>query len=179
MAKRESSMYTLNTIGYEGTDIDTFVASLKSAGVSAIADVRAVAISRKPGFSKTRLRDRLENEGIKYLHFIDLGDPKPGRQAAREGRFAAFRAIYNEHLSTDAATNALDELQQFAHNNDVCLLCFERDPENCHRSIVADVLQERLDMRVEHLLSGGGVAVDVGIRDERSGSNPCQSSPSA
>lgn len=154
-------MRRLLTIGYEGTTIDAFVDTLKAAGVTVLADVRAVALSRKPGFSKTRLKERMESEGIRYVHFIDLGDPKPGREAAREGRMNAFRAIYGDHLSTDAAQEALDALDHIAHNEQVCLLCFERDPSTCHRSIVADALRDRSDARVEHLF-GGGRAVGSG-----------------
>jgi uncharacterized protein (DUF488 family) len=76
-------MTTVYTIGYEGTDIDKMLATLKAVGVDVLADVRAVALSRKKGFSKTALRTRLEAEGIAYAHFVELGDPKAGRGAAR------------------------------------------------------------------------------------------------
>ena len=87
-------MSVIYTIGYEGTDIDRFVASLKAAGVKRIADVRAVPISRKRGFSKKRLSARLKLEGIDYLHFIGLGDPKPGREAARIGQSPLPRNLF-------------------------------------------------------------------------------------
>lgn len=70
-------MSVVFTVGYEGTDIDRFVRTLKAAGVQQLADVRAVAVSRKPGFSKKKLAARLAEEGIEYLHFVALGDPKP------------------------------------------------------------------------------------------------------
>lgn len=130
------------TIGYEGTDIDRFVATLKAVGIEVLADVRAVAASRKKGFSKSALRARLEDEGIAYTHLVDLGDPKHGRDAARAGRYDEFRKIYYEHLDGVEPLAALDELSEVVGKRPTCLLCFERAPENCHRSIVADRLRD-------------------------------------
>lgn len=130
-------MSVVYTIGYEGTDIDRFVATLKAAGVKRVADVRAVAMSRKKGFSKKALSARLEAEGIEYSHFIDLGDPKPGREAAKAGLFDMFRAIYSAHLDSEDAQSSFRELVVVAGEKPTCLLCFERDPETCHRSIIA------------------------------------------
>lgn len=134
-------MNVVYTIGYEGTDIDTFVASLKAVGVNVLADVRAVALSRKNGFSKTALRTRLEAEGIVYIHFVELGDPKTGREAAKAGRHDEFLRIYNSHLSRAEAKGALKVLEETTRENAVCLMCFERDPKACHRTIVADRLK--------------------------------------
>ena len=130
-------MSVLFTIGYEGTDIDRFVRTLKAAGVRQLADVRAVAVSRKPGFSRKKLAQRLAEEGIEYIHFAALGDPKPGREAARAGKFDLFRSIYGDHIETDAAQDALQDLKEFVRAAATCLLCFERNPETCHRTIVA------------------------------------------
>jgi uncharacterized protein (DUF488 family) len=130
-------MSVVYTIGYEGTDIDRFVATLKAVGVRRLADVRAVAISRKKGFSKRKLAERLEAEGIEYVHFQKLGDPKPGRDAARAGQYDAFRAIYSAHLDSPEARESLDELTAATAEEPTCLLCFERDPETCHRTMVA------------------------------------------
>ena len=134
-------MMTVYTIGYEGTDIEKFVQTLKVVGIKVLADVRAVALSRKKGFSKTALKARLEREGIAYLHFIDLGDPKPGREAARDGRYDEFRRIYATHLSGGAARTALVALRETVKVAPSCLLCFERDPKECHRSIIAERLK--------------------------------------
>jgi uncharacterized protein (DUF488 family) len=134
-------MTTVYTIGYEGTDITRFVATLKATGVKVVADVRAVALSRKKGFSKTALRSRLAEEGISYVHFIELGDPKAGREAARAGQYDEFRRIYAAHLSENQTQAALKSLTNVAEEMLTCLLCFERDPSVCHRSIVADCLK--------------------------------------
>ena len=130
-------MPKLYTIGYEGSDIGRFLETLKEAQVEILADVRAVACSRKKGFSKRGLRERLAEEGIEYLHFVELGDPKPGRVAARAGRYGEFLRIYRKHFSGCAAQQALLELLKVAQSKTTCLLCFERDAAACHRSIVA------------------------------------------
>ena len=125
----------------KGTDIDRFVATLRAVGVTTLIDVRAVAVSRKKGFSKNGLRDRLKAEGIAYVHLVELGDPKPGREAARSGRYADFRRIYEAHLETGDAIDALNMLDNTVPENTVCLMCFERDPATCHRRLIADRLK--------------------------------------
>lgn len=136
-------MSVIYTIGYEATNIDRFIETLKIVGIKHLADVRAVAVSRKKGFSKRSLAERLDKEGIGYVHFIDLGDPKPGRDAAHAGNFDLFRSIYADQLETDAAQSALRELAAIAQELPTCLLCFERLPRDCHRSIVArEIAQE-------------------------------------
>ncbi len=133
-------MSILYTIGYEATDIERFVATLKAVGIQRLADVRAIPRSRKKGFSKKSLSARLEVEGIEYLPFQALGDPKPGRAAARAGYYDLFRAIYAAHLDSDDARSCLNKLVAVAGEKPTCLLCFERDPITCHRSIVAKEL---------------------------------------
>lgn len=135
-------MSIIYTIGYEGTDIDRFLETLKHVGIRRLADVRAVALSRKKGFSKKALAARLAEEGIEYLHFVALGDPKPGRDAARSGLYHKFRAIYGAHLDSPIAQAALGELRNAVSELATCLLCFEREPSLCHRSIVASELSQ-------------------------------------
>lgn len=133
-------MTTLYTIGYEGTDIDRFVATLNAVGVTLLADVRALPLSRKKGFSKSRLRERIEAEGMRYVHLGALRDPKDGRDAARAGRYDEFRRIYNKHLARTGSQQALKELAALAKEQSTCLMCFEREPAECHRLIVAGQL---------------------------------------
>src|SRR5215210_5060423 len=101
----------LYTIGYEGADVDRFLTTLKDAGVATLADVRAVALSRKRGYSKNVLRTALEANDITYRHFIQLGTPKSGRDAARAGDSERMRRIYcHEVLTSEPAQAALEEL---------------------------------------------------------------------
>lgn len=132
------------TIGYEGADVDRFLGTLKDAGVATLADVRAVALSRKRGFSKSALRDALNSQDIAYQHFIRLGTPKEGRQAARAGDGELMRRIYcSEVLASEPAQEAFRDLEMLAQSQPICLLCFERDPAHCHRRVLAQRLEER------------------------------------
>lgn len=135
-------MTSVMTIGYEGSTIDDFVKTLKVARVQVLIDVRAVTVSRKKGFSKNSLAARLEKHGICYVHAKHLGDPKPGREAARAGDFVTFRKIFNEHLATEAAQQAVREVAAIAQDKMTCLMCYERDPKTCHRQIVATQLKD-------------------------------------
>lgn len=133
-------MRRLYTIGYEGATIADFIETLVSAGVRTLADVRDITVSRKKGFSKNALRTLLAEAGINYIHFRQLGDPKPGRIAARLGDMAAFKIIYSEHIALPAAELALRELAAVARKNLTCLMCYEREPQDCHRRIIANHL---------------------------------------
>lgn len=144
-------MPTLATIGYEGTAIETFIRTLKKARVRRLADVRDLPLSRKKGFSKTVLAQRLKQEGIIYLHVKALGDPKPGRLAARSGDIVGFQRIYTSHLRGKPAQAALNDLGEIATQAKTCLLCFEADPKNCHRQIVASRLAKAFGLEIEHL----------------------------
>jgi uncharacterized protein (DUF488 family) len=144
-------MTKLFTVGYEGSRPSDLFASLQTNGVTLLIDVRDVPISRKPGFSKTSLAQGLEEAGIGYLHLKGLGDPKPGRIAAREGRFSDFRRIFTAHMLTTAAQQALAEAVVAASKAIACLLCFEQDHTNCHRCIVADSMARSRKFSLVHL----------------------------
>lgn len=141
----------LATIGYESASQVDFISTLRLANIEVLIDIRDRAQSRKPGFSKSALSDALEKAGVGYLHFRELGDPKEGRDAARAGAFDRFRQIYASVMQKDDAQKALNEILALAENQRVCLLCYERDPSQCHRKIVSDHLQQSLDEKVIHL----------------------------
>ena len=151
-------MTKLFTVGYEGSMPSNLFAILRDSGVTLLIDVRDVPISRKPGFSKTALAQGLDGVGIRYLHLKGLGDPKPGRVAAREGRFSDFRRIFAAHMMTTAAQQALSEAVAAASKSIACLLCFEQDHTNCHRCIVAESMARRGRFSLVHLAAAPIVA---------------------
>ncbi len=141
----------LLTIGYEGCTIDGVLITLKEARVGLLIDVRAVAASRKPGFSKRQLAAGLDQVGIAYLHLQPLGTPKPGRDAVRSGHPERMVPIFNAHMETQEAQLALAEAKAMAVEGRCCLLCFERDHRHCHRHLVADMIVAETGQPVEHL----------------------------
>jgi uncharacterized protein (DUF488 family) len=145
-------MKPLATIGYEDATIPSFLEALEEARVELLVDVRAVASSRRPGFSKTKLAASVNGRGIDYLHLRALGTPADGRAAARAGRHDEMKAIFAEHLATPEAQDELHTLAEIVRSGRrACLLCFEADPEHCHRSLVAAALAERMPIEVSHL----------------------------
>jgi uncharacterized protein (DUF488 family) len=145
-------MHAVTTIGYEGTTVERFLEALRQAGTELLVDVRAVASSRRPGFSKTRLAAHLAEAGIAYLHLRGLGTPAEGRAAARAGRYDVLRTVYLEHLATPGAHAELAVLADVVGTGRrVCLMCFEAEPVHCHRSLVATALGSLLPIQVTHL----------------------------
>ena len=142
----------LFTIGYEQTPAKSVLDELERAGVKLLVDVRAVASSRRPGFSKNQLAAGLDERGISYLHLRGLGTPKDGRIAARSGRFDALHKIYARHLKTPQAREELDELSSLVKKSGpVCILCYERDHTHCHRRWIAEIIEDRDSVRIENL----------------------------
>ena len=146
-------MTTLHTIGYEGCSIEDFVSTLTRAGISTLIDIRDVPISRKRGFSKRILAGCLAERGIAYVHLREPGDPKPGREAARRGDIPGFQKIFRSHLAGDEAQDGLAVALEIAIGSASCLLCFERDPETCHRTIVAQEVIEETGFEICNLFA--------------------------
>jgi uncharacterized protein (DUF488 family) len=139
------------TIGYEGGTVSTFIRALREAGVELVVDIRAAPVSRKKGFSKNQLAAHLTEAGIGYRHLRGLGTPKRGRDAARGGDIESFERIFLEHMEEPEALLDLGEAIALAETQPVCLLCLERDPQHCHRMIVAARMVEQTGQELRHL----------------------------
>jgi uncharacterized protein (DUF488 family) len=146
-------MTTLFTIGYEKATPSAVLSELKRAKVKLLVDTRAVAASRRPGFSKRALAAALDDEGIAYVHLQKLGTPAEGREAARSGDVKTLWRIYDKHIKTAEAQQALDELLGLIKSETpVCLLCYCRDPKSCHRSRIVSAVKARARIKVEDLI---------------------------
>jgi uncharacterized protein (DUF488 family) len=139
------------TAGYEGHVQDELLDCLVAAGAATLLDVRAVPMSRKPGFSKRLLAASAEARGLRYVHLQPLGTPKPGREAARAGRAEEMARIFAAHMQTEAAGAALAAARDIVRAAPTCLLCFERDPHFCHRRIVAEMIAGDTKQVIQHL----------------------------
>jgi uncharacterized protein (DUF488 family) len=137
----------LFTIGYEGRALDELIAILASNKVSRVIDVRDLPLSRRRGFSKTPLGTALAGAGIEYVHMREAGNPyrKLKDSIPRDELLAKYRA----HIKGAPATvaNVADQ----ARGRRVALLCYEAEPAQCHRSLLAPRVAKLLDVDVRDL----------------------------
>jgi uncharacterized protein (DUF488 family) len=137
------------TIGYEATTVPEFVDALQKAGVERVIDVRALPLSRRPGFSKSGLKAALAESGIEYVHLKALGTPADGRAAARAGRHAELERIYAGPLELPEAIAQGALMIELARERPTALLCMEREPAHCHRTLLLNAVAP--DAEVVHL----------------------------
>ena len=130
----------LFTSGYEATTVPEFIAALGKAGVERVIDVRALPLSRRPGFSKTPLSAALAEAGIDYVHLKALGTPAEGRSAARAGRHADLGRIYAGQLELPEAMAQSAQMLELAKEKPSALLCMEREPAHCHRTLLLEAV---------------------------------------
>jgi uncharacterized protein (DUF488 family) len=143
----------LFTIGYEQAKPAAVLGELARAKIELVVDVRAVAASRRPCFSKRQLAASLDEAGIGYLHLQKLGTPAEGRAAARAGDRDTLLKIYEKHINGAAAQAELAELTGLIKSGKrMALLCYCRDPKTCHRARIVAKVQKRVKVKVDDLI---------------------------
>ncbi len=148
------------TVGYEGLDIDSFLSLLAENDIETVVDVREMPLSRKPGFSKKSLASVLNLSGREYVHMVDLGCPKLVRDRYREdGNWKRYTEGFMKHLKTQ--DDAIAELSALAATSNCALLCYEADPNFCHRSMVASAVKDYCGARVTHIKASAKKASPV------------------
>lgn len=144
---------SIYTIGYEGLDMDGFLALLHAGNVEMVVDIRELPLSRKPGFSKSSLRDTLNLHGFDYMHVPELGCPKPIREQYRaDQNWSRYKEGFLRYLVSQ--DDVIAELSAMAATTTCALLCFEADYNYCHRSMVANAMHDISGMPVLHLQAG-------------------------
>ena len=151
--KKTAKSHPLFTIGYEQAKPAAVLNELKQAKIGLLVDIRAVAASRRPGFSKHQLAASLEDSGIGYLHLHKLGTPAEGRAAARTGDTDALWRIYDKHIKKPEAQEELGELVALIKSGKrIALLCYCRDAMICHRSRIVASVKKRTRVNVDDLV---------------------------
>ena len=150
---RRARTHSLFTIGYEQAKPAAILNELKRAKIELLVDTRAVAASRRPGFSKRQLAASLEEGGLAYRHLQKLGTPAEGRAAARGGDTEALWRIYDKHIRKPEAQQDLGELIALIKSGKrIALLCYCRDPKTCHRSRIVANVRKRMSVKVADLV---------------------------
>lgn len=168
-------MINLSTIGYEASSIEDFIATLQIAEIKTLIDVRQVAISRRKGFSKRALQSALEEFGIEYVHLAGLGDPKEGRVAAKAGRFEEFLKIFSTHMKTPEFNTDLRTVAALTKKDGVCLMCYERLHNECHRKLVSGAISAIVNCKIRHLGVHQGISRNGGKAWSRARSDTSES----
>ncbi len=157
-------MPTLRTIGVYGFDRDSFLAALTGAGVDLLLDVRqrrGVRGSDYAWANAQRLQTALEEAGISYSHLKELAPTTEMRQLQyaedeKRGEGKRSRTILAPTYVESYTQEVLDRVDlapvvRWIGNSEPALLCVERDPEACHRSLIAERLGHQFGFEVEHL----------------------------
>ena len=151
--KTKKVTHPLFTIGYEQAKPAAVLNELKRAKIELLVDTRAVAASRRPGFSKRQLAASLEEAGVAYIHLQKLGTPTEGRAAARSGDTDALWRIYDKHIQKPDAQQELGELIALIKSGKrIALLCYCRDPKSCHRSRIVANVKKRMRVKADDLV---------------------------
>ena len=142
----------LFTIGYEGRTLEEVVSLLHAHGVKEVIDVRENPHSRRPEFCKSNLGQTLVNAELCYRSFPNLGTPKVLRDSLKNGEdFSVFLERYSTHL--DSQIDTLQIVLGTIEKTTCCLLCYEANPNFCHRKRLAECI-EALDgglIKTHHL----------------------------
>jgi uncharacterized protein (DUF488 family) len=128
----------LFTIGYEGRELAELVAELGAYRIDRVIDVRALPLSRRRGFSKTPLGAALREHAIEYVHLRAAGNPYRHDDLPRDEMLAKY-ARYLAGMGP-----AIAEVADAARGRRAALLCYERAPSECHRSVLAKRVARRL-----------------------------------
>jgi uncharacterized protein (DUF488 family) len=147
---------TLHTVGHSSRPLDELIALLTQAGVATLVDVRAQPHSaRHPQFNEEALRSAC---GLANIVYHWAGRHQGGMRAARDGSphraLDAGRRGFADHMGTEAFKKAAAQLLVLAARAPTAILCAERDPEHCHRALIADYLLLQ-GVRVVHLIAPG------------------------
>lgn len=135
---------TIFTIGYEGLPLQQFIDILLQNKIEQLIDIREIALSRKNGFSKGILSNYLKEAGIRYQHFSALGSPKSIRHELRENwDYDTFFKEYKKHTEDIDVQEALRDLEGLSKVRKTAIMCYEKDHNTCHRSIISEILSKR------------------------------------
>src|SRR5260370_21328912 len=139
-------MKPIKTIGHSNHPIERFVDLLKAGGVALMVDVRSMPYSRRfPQFGKERLARSLAAAGIGYIH-----------EGAALGGKPEGGGDYDALAEQSAFKDALGRLSERAESTTLCLMCAEKEPLDCHRTVLVSRRLAERGVAIDHLLADGG-----------------------
>lgn len=147
-------MFPVMTIGHSNHDSATFIGLLTQHGVTAIADVRSAPFSRyNPQFNRDRLRDTLRSVGIKYVF---LGE-QLGARTDDASCYEGGKVQYDRLSKTVLFRKGIERVLDGARSQKIALMCAEKEPLDCHRTILVARAIFEAGIDVQHILADGSV----------------------
>lgn len=132
MTENKPKIYT---IGYEKRSLESIIQILKEHDITTLVDVRKNPYSRRKEFCKENLARELKKHGIEYYSFPGLGTPPRLRPLLRKNP-----ALFQQEFLKSLDTIQLELLDRIARKTPTVIMCYERDPFQCHRSILTKLL---------------------------------------
>jgi uncharacterized protein (DUF488 family) len=139
------------TAGYEGKSVEAFFNNLLKNGIKLIIDVRANPVSRRYGFSKSRLSEISNNLGLEYCHMPQLGIPSKMRGNLSD--FDSYQRLLKKYEQEiiPGVDHEIDEVAKMMEKTPAALMCFEKDIRCCHRSVVAKAVSKKTSLDIKHI----------------------------
>jgi uncharacterized protein (DUF488 family) len=148
------------TVGHSTHSWERFVALLRNAGITAVADVRSSPYSRfSPQFNRDQMRDELGREGVSYVF---LGKELGGRPASRRF-YCEGVADYEKMAHTEDFKKGLERVIEGAKKYKIALMCSEQEPLDCHRCLLVGRAFVECGVGVTHIQDDGTVATQEQI----------------
>lgn len=142
---------TIYTIGHSAHELDYFIGLLKGHSVTAVADVRSQPYSRTAHFNREALKAALKAEGIDYVFLgRELGARREEKECYVDGQ-----AVYERVAELPLFRQGLDRLARGAREYTIALMCAEKEPLDCHRTVLICRHLRAMGFRVCHILADG------------------------
>lgn len=153
-----ATKYSILTVGHSNHEMQVLVNLLKKHGVTAVADIRTTPYSAAaPQFNRDNLKPKLQSEGFKYVHLgNELGAHPQDPACYKDGKVA-----YSLQAQTSLFREGLQRVIAGAEKHRIALLCVEKDPLDCHRSVLIARELEAQSVDVAHILADGSIESNV------------------
>ena len=140
------------TIGHSNWSFDKFLSLVKNHGITAIGDVRSQPYSRhNPHFNREDLAKSLRNSGVRYVF---LGK-ELGARVTDLGCYRDGKVRYDLVAKTGNFLTGVERVVKGIRSQRVALLCAEKEPLACHRTILIARYLRELNIVVRHILEDG------------------------
>ena len=140
------------TIGHSNHSARRFIDLLQGAGIDCVADVRSTPFSRRnPQFSQKALMASLKDAGIEYWFLGDALGARPKDVDCYEGGKVSYARI----AASPTFQEAIHALIDVSHAKRIALMCAEKEPLECHRTILVGRALEQRDTDLGHIHADG------------------------